>query len=625
MINTKQFSITLIFLLLTAWAVAQDVETKITSVTVYRHGALVGREGKINVPKGTTTLYINGLSTELDPNTLRIGIGNQGVKILSGKHEITVEGNDAVKKQDLADDKRIATLKDSLTMLAARLGVLSDEENLIRENRKIGGEQNGVSTSELVAMTNFYKKELSEIAAKKISINKQIQNHKDEVLRLMQQKKIRQKNSQQKNSRVKLVLESSAALSNVKISMSYLVFNASWEPFYEVRVNTVGQPLDLVYGAHLNQSSTEDWNNVRLTISTGDPSIGNDAPEFYPMYLPPEQRAVRPKNWTPPSSNLVFGIVTDENLEPLPGVTIYESDTKNGTITDMDGKFQLAMLNPKHDIKFTYIGFNDVTETPSENMHVVMEENTETLEQVVVIGYGTARPDSWRTAAVNDAPRRIEYKKPEQNVPLQLNETQSATEFSIELPYTIPADGKVYDITMLTYNVDADYRYSTLPRQSPEVFLLADLKNFSQYPLLKGSAYVYLENVYQGECEVAPDFAADTLSVSVGRDKDIAIKRQAVKELTSKKFIGSSIKVQKCFEITIKNNKSVAVDVEIMDQYPLPKYSDIKVDLTDKGGATVDSEQGKLTWKITLNAQEKRTLRFCYEVKYPRSYDFSVE
>ncbi|MBR4214343.1 MAG: DUF4139 domain-containing protein, partial [Bacteroidales bacterium] len=169
------------------------------------------------------------------------------------------------------------------------------------------------------------------------------------------------------------------------------------------------------------------------------------------------------------------------------------------------------------------------------------------------------------------------------------------------------------------------YRCISFPRQSTDAYLLADLTNFSQYPILKGSAYVYLDNAYQGECEIAPDFAADTLSITIGRDKDIAINRQAVKEFTSKKFIGSTIKVTKCYEITIKNNKRSAENVEVVDQYPLPKYSDIKVELTDNGGAKVDTEKGKLSWMLKLEPQEKKVLRFSYEVKYPKSYNFAVE
>ena len=83
--------------------------------------------------------------------------------------------------------------------------------------------------------------------------------------------------------------------------------------------------------------------------------------------------------------------------------------------------------------------------------------------------------------------------------------------------------------------------------------------------------------------------------------------------------------MQKCFEITLKNNKNTDVSVTVTDQYPLPKYSDIKVTLTESNGAEVDPERGKLTWQLSLNAKEKKVIRFSYEVKYPKTYNFTVE
>lgn len=621
-------------------AEAQNVETKIQSVTVYRKGAMVERTGTINLKKGSNTLYLNNLSTELDPNTLRIGINNKNAKILSVKHEIVVVNNETAQAKNSDADKRIAMLKDSLTYLLSQHAVLSQEEELIKTNRNIGGQQNGVSTAELKSMSDFYKKELTEISTKKIAINKAVQNHKSEILRLLQEKENRQKNLQRKDSRIKLVIESDQAISSIPVSMSYLIFSASWEPFYEVRIDQIDQPLDLVYGAHIKQSSTEDWNNVKLTVSTGDPSIGNTAPEFESMFLPPQKKSTPKKKWTPPSSNLVYGIVTDkETKEPLIGVTVMETGTSNGTLTDIDGLFELSMEDIHHTLTLSYIGYITRVEPPSENMQIDMETDNATLDEVVVVGYGVRSSISDPYAAPDMSPlfskesreernnnkEEIKYREPEKIIPLQLEDTQTSTEFKIEVPYTVPCDNKVYDIAMLTYHIPADYRYTSLPRWSKDVFLLADLKDFSQYPILKGNAYVYLENVYQGECTIAPDFAADTFSISVGRDKDIAINRQEVKDFTSKKIIGSTVKVQKCFEITIKNNKNTDVSVTVTDQYPLPKYSDIKVTLTESNGAEIDPERGKLTWKINLNAKEKKVIRFSYEVKYPKSYNFSVE
>ena len=602
---------------------AQNVKTDIKSVTVYRNGAMVSRDGTLNVSKGNTTLYLNNLSTELDPNTLRIGIDNKSVKILSVKHEIDVVDNENAKKQNAARDKRMAVLRDSLKYFNAQISILDSEEKLINANRNIGGQQNGVSAAELKAMTDFYKKELADIAIKRIVLNKQTQLCQDELNKLTQEKQNSQKDLQRKDSRVKLVLSSDAAHTNIPVTLSYLIFSAKWEPFYEVRVDAVDKPLDLVYSAHISQSSTEDWNGVKLTVSTGDPSVDNAAPEFDPMYLPPVRRTTTVKKWTPPVSKTIYGIVTDDNYNPMHGVNVIESGTVKGTVTDVNGKFHLEMTDINNRLTFSYIGYETRTEKPAENMQVVMyEEWFEEADEEVVVGYGANRS---LAATSTTGPKKLKYSEPVKNIPLQLAQTQTSTEFKIDVPYTVPSDGKQYDVSMLTYHIDADYRFNCLPRSSKDVFLMADLKDFSQYPLLKGNAYIYLDNAYQGECEIAPDFAADTFSITIGRDKDIAVNRQAVKEFTSKKVIGSTIKVVKCFEITVKNNKTAAVDVELTDQYPLPKYSDIKVDLTDKGGAEVNSETGKLTWKLNLAPQEKKTLRFSYEVKYPKTYNFSVE
>ena len=612
-------------------AVAQNVKTKIKDITVYRNGAMVTRKGSLNLQKGNNTLYLNGLSTELDPNTLRIGISNKNVKILSVKHEETVIENDKAQKFSTSSNNRLALLKDSLTYCKAQIDIISKEEALIKANKNIGGENNGVTTAELKAMTDFYKKELAANASKKISVNRKIKKYRDEILRLTQEKENHHKSIQKKDSRVKLVLSSPSALTDVAVTLNYIVFSASWEPFYELRADAANEPIKLVYGAHIKQSTTEDWNGVKLTISTGDPSLGNSAPDFKPMYLPGSKESKEEKKWTPPVSKLIYGTVVDKNQEPIAGARVVENDADNKTTTDSKGRFVIELEKLEHSLSFAHAGFYSDEMRAYENMHVILQENKDALNENYV-DYGVnkkacitgsvVKVNSEKKATKAKGPKEIKYNE---NIPLKLSDTQTTTEFDIKVPYTIPGDGKVYDVSMLTYDIDVDYHYSTMPRASKNVYLLADLKNFSQYPLLRGNAYVYLDNIYQGECVIAPDFSADTFSVPVGKDKDIAVSRQEVKDLTSKKILGSSIKVVKCVEITVKNNKNAEVEVEVCDQYPLPKYSDIKSEVTDKGGAEIDAEKGKLTWKLKLAPQEKKVLRFSYEVKYPKTYGFTVE
>jgi TonB-linked SusC/RagA family outer membrane protein len=91
--------------------------------------------------------------------------------------------------------------------------------------------------------------------------------------------------------------------------------------------------------------------------------------------------------------NIVTGTVTDVSGEPLVGVNVIQKDvSKNGTVTDADGNYSLKVTHRDATLTFSYIGFitQDVAVSGS-GLNVVMREDLQNLEEVVVIGYGTAR------------------------------------------------------------------------------------------------------------------------------------------------------------------------------------------------------------------------------------------
>jgi TonB-linked SusC/RagA family outer membrane protein len=84
----------------------------------------------------------------------------------------------------------------------------------------------------------------------------------------------------------------------------------------------------------------------------------------------------------------IKGRVTDKEGLPLIGVTIYQKNSKNGTVSDLDGDFQLSVPE-KTTLVFSYVGFNTV-EIPAEiSMDVKMTESKHNLDEVIVVGYGT--------------------------------------------------------------------------------------------------------------------------------------------------------------------------------------------------------------------------------------------
>lgn len=89
----------------------------------------------------------------------------------------------------------------------------------------------------------------------------------------------------------------------------------------------------------------------------------------------------------------ITGVVKDQSGEPLIGVNVMEKGTTNGSITDVDGKYSVSVKGGKTILVFSYIGYisQEIPVGNQKTLNVTMKEDTEELEEVVVIGYGTAK------------------------------------------------------------------------------------------------------------------------------------------------------------------------------------------------------------------------------------------
>jgi TonB-linked SusC/RagA family outer membrane protein len=94
------------------------------------------------------------------------------------------------------------------------------------------------------------------------------------------------------------------------------------------------------------------------------------------------------------AQRVASGVVKDETGEPLIGVTVTEKNNNaNGTITDIDGRFSLT-LRGNNQVVVSYVGYNPRELTPSASMVIVMEPATVSIDEVVVVGYGTQRKET---------------------------------------------------------------------------------------------------------------------------------------------------------------------------------------------------------------------------------------
>jgi TonB-linked SusC/RagA family outer membrane protein len=88
----------------------------------------------------------------------------------------------------------------------------------------------------------------------------------------------------------------------------------------------------------------------------------------------------------------VSGTITDQSGEPIIGANVVEKGTTNGVITDVDGNFSLS-VGDNAVLRISYIGYlsQEITVGNQRNLSIVMKEDTQTLDEVVVVGFGTQK------------------------------------------------------------------------------------------------------------------------------------------------------------------------------------------------------------------------------------------
>jgi uncharacterized protein (TIGR02231 family) len=201
----------------------------------------------------------------------------------------------------------------------------------------------------------------------------------------------------------------------------------------------------------------------------------------------------------------------------------------------------------------------------------------------------------------------------------------TTVEFAIDAPFTVPADGMAHTVGVRTHSIPSTFKHYCTPKLEKDAFLYARTTGWEDLNLLPGEANVFFEGTFVGQSFLDLSKPQDTLDISLGRDKGVVVERVRRKGTDDKSVVGGKRTVTRGWDLTVKNNKSTAIDLEVRDQYPLSPRSEIEVKLEDKGGAVVNDQNGMLTWNITAEPKGVRKLGFSYSAKHPKDQPVIVE
>jgi hypothetical protein len=634
------FTITLLFVCFifsSAQELDIDVKSKIEHVTVFLEGAQVTRQATASLKPGVSILTFTGISPEIQEQSIQVEAPSN-VKILAVSFKVNYLEEIKVpeKLQGLEEERR--RLWTSLSQEKAMKEVYVEEEEILKTNKSIGGNSKGVAIEELKIAMDYFRQRLVDIKQHQLQIDQNIRRYNENIGRIDAQ--LRELSAVKTLPTGEITVKVSSKTSvHIAVKVNYLVKEARWFPSYDIRAKNIQSPISVAYKANVSQQSGEDWENVSLTISSGNPTHGGARPIIKPWILGFNNNVAINKSSTigsvqqdktyGPSNNLVLGRVVDGEGEGLPGVNVMIKGTTIGTVTDAIGYYSIPLTTDAQTLVFSFVGFRteEIPMMGKSEIDVQMSPNVNELSEVVVTGYGvqakknvtgsvttvTGETFSGHVRGIASYTPRV--KKTIVATPVV---RQTHVEYTLDDLSTIKSDGEVRTTDMVEYELDALYEYYCVPKLDTDAFLIAKVLHWDEHNFLEGEANLFFEGKYIGKSILDTRNISDTLTLSLGRDGNVLVVREKKKDFTSRHVIGSNQKSVVGYEISIRNKKSQALTIVIEDQIPIANDKEIAVDKIEDSGAEFTDATGLLKWKKTIEPGKTEVINLKYAVRFPK-------
>jgi len=603
------------------------LESKINKVTVFLEGCQVERSAKALLTAGKQEIVFSNISPDIDKQSIQLKTdGNLTVISVIHQQNFLKEQVKQDEIKDLEDKKEKIIIE--ITKDKSLLQVFKQEESMLIKNQAIGG-NNGIKTTDLKEAADFQRSRLIEIYQKVQDIDKGIKKSETELSKINLQLITLNQKINLSTSEIIVTVQAKENI-NASFNLSYLVQKAGWYPTYDIRVKDISNPITLQYKANVFQSSGEDWKDVKMFLSTGNPNEKGDKPMINPWYLryqtyvsPIQIRGLSEIN-AGYQAGAISGRVIDDNGNPVAGSSITIKGTKTGVISDANGNFRLNVSNQSNTLVVSSVGYESREFIANKNnvVNVLLQPSVEKLSEVVVTGYGVTNDDGGNFYTNEKYNKR---KKEQSAIETSVAYQPTTVIYEIKDPYTVLNDGKTYTVDIDAFEINALYEYYAVPKLEPDVYLTAKIIDWQELNLQPGDANIFFEGTYLGQSFLDIYNAGDTLNLSLGKDKGVAIKRTLQKEYSSKRFLGSNKTDSRQYEIAVRNNKQSAINIIIEDQLPISTLKDIEVQDKKFEGAKLNEDTQKLTWTLNIEPKKETKLNFRYEIKYPKDKTINID
>ena len=280
-----------------------NAQSMIDAVTVFPQGAEITRIVKTKVTSGEHTLILDDLPGDVDPQSIRVSSRANGkLEIRSiDSNPVYVTSNEQVAGQRKLIETEIEILQDKIAAYNQQAETLNYQRKLIQDTaiRPITVNQNNSETQssnpDLGSLFDLVAQRLQQLDDQSLKLKINIRNASRQINDLnIKLHELAPKQHVKLNVAVDFASEQNT---DAQFLVKYRIHNAGWQPFYDARLK-IGKKsetpdLELIRRAQIVQHTSENWENVALTLSTTRSTGATSAPELYPTeFMPPHVQPV---------------------------------------------------------------------------------------------------------------------------------------------------------------------------------------------------------------------------------------------------------------------------------------------------------------------------------------------
>jgi Domain of unknown function (DUF4139)/N-terminal domain of unknown function (DUF4140) len=521
---------------------AKVAASRIDRVTVYPDSALVTRE--VTVPDGTglVELTITPMPDQIIPSTI-YSEGSDGLRVLTTRFST---------KQVLEDTsearRNLEAELEKYQIIASKL--VSDLASL-QKNMELLGKLEGVTSTakhsgdEVIAMAKYVMEQRTEKAKETVAINEQ-KRLNDIQINFVQRKVGELGRGGGRMERDAVVVVDRTAGKGGTIRLNYLVSAVTWRPEYKVRAGKVTEDVQLDYLANLKQHSGEDWNHVKMTLSTAQPMLNASPPEL--CMLQPILVMRGTKGGPPMPGDGAFAKSPFENPVP-PGDIAKKAKGSRGTASQL-GSGQGGM------------GFDGKAQKEAErllNEAAALEQNLDLMRTVDDVKADKGKKG---LSAAGFGP---------------MGSDGPSVTYHLANKLTVPSRNDEQVIEVVKLKLTPKYYYKTVPVLNTNVYRLADLLNTSEHVLLPGEATMFKGTDFVGRMPMPLVASGEEFTAGFGVETQLQVQRQMVDQVRSTQGGNQVLKYD--YRILVNSFKNTPVQLQVWDRLPKGETESVGVTL----------------------------------------------